>query len=126
MAPPRSGLALALLAVVASSIIARPGGAQDVHCRRNALVRQIEVQLAQDGDGLPCQVIWRDAVGSDQSRLVWRSDSQLDFCTEKARELVYQLIDRGWTCAARVAAAGDRSAPALTLRLEPAAPEDSC
>ena len=95
------------------------GDAQDVRCQRNDLVRQVEVEFAQDGDGLPCQVIWRDAAASDQETLVWRSDSQLHFCTDKARELVHQLVDGGWTCDARVTASPDRSAPA-TVRLEPA------
>jgi hypothetical protein len=123
MATCRPALALSVLAVAVSSMITGHGGAQDVYCQRNELMRQVEVQFAQDGDGLPCQVIWHDAVGSDQGRLVWRSNSELDFCTEKARELVHQLIDRGWTCEAQVVATQDRSAPALTVRLEPDPPE---
>ena len=119
MATCRPAIALSVLAFAGSSMIPGQGGAQDVWCQRNDLVRQIEVELAQDGDGLPCQVVWRDAAGSDQSVLVWRSDTQLGFCTEKARELVHQLVDGGWTCDARVNASPDRSAPA-TVRLEPA------
>jgi len=122
MAVCRPAIALFALTFVASSLIAGRGGAQDVRCHRNELVRQIEVRLAQDGDGLPCQVIWQSTVGADQSSLVWRSESELGFCTEKARELVHQLIDRGWTCDAQVAFQ-DRSAPAVTVRLEPATPE---
>jgi hypothetical protein len=115
-------MAISALAFAASSMIPGQGGAQDVRCQRNELVRQIEVQLAQDGDGLPCQVIWQSTAGADQSRLVWRSESEREFCTEKARELVHQLIDGGWTCDAQVAFQ-DRSAPAATVRLEPATPD---
>jgi hypothetical protein len=119
MATCRPATALAVLAFAASSMLTRQGDAQDVRCQRNELVRQIDVQFAQDGDGLPCQVVWQNSAGSDETKLVWRSDAQLDFCTEKARRLVHQLIDRGWTCDAQVAASQDRSAPALRVRLEP-------
>ena len=122
MATCRPAMAISALAFAASSMIPGQGGAQDVRCQRNELVRQIEVQLAQDGDGLPCQVIWQSTAGADQSRLVWRSESEREFCTEKARELVHQLIDGGWTCDAQVAFQ-DRSAPAATVRLEPATPD---
>jgi hypothetical protein len=104
-------------------MVTGPGWAQDVRCQRNELVRQVEVQFAQDGDGLPCQVIWRNTAGSDQRQLVWRSASRLDFCTDKVRELVHQLIDSGWTCDAQVTASPDPSAPEVTVRLEPAEPE---
>ena len=67
-------------------------------------------------------VIWQDAAGSDRSRLVWRSSSQLHFCTEKARQLVHELIDKGWTCEAQVTGSEARSDAALTVRLERAAP----
>jgi hypothetical protein len=87
------------------------------------LLRDVEVRFARDADGLPCEVIWQTTVGSDLRELVWRSDSQLDFCTDKARALVHQLIDRGWTCEAEVTASAGRPAPVPTVRLEPAAPE---
>jgi hypothetical protein len=119
MATCRPAIALVALAFAASSMLTRQGDAQDVRCQRNELARQIEVQFAQDGDGLPCQVVWQNSGGADERKLVWRSDAQLDFCTEKARQLVHQLIDRGWTCDAQVIASQDRSAPAVTVRLEP-------
>jgi hypothetical protein len=106
-----------VIAFAASSIIPGQGSAQDVRCQRNELVRQIEVQLAPDGDGLPCQVVWQNT--ADRRHLVWRSESRLDFCTKKARELVLQLIDGGWTCDAWVSASSDRSAPTAMVRLEP-------
>jgi hypothetical protein len=119
MATCRPAIALAVLALATSSMLTREGDAQDVRCQRNELVRQIEVQLAQDGDGLPCQVVWQNSGGFDDRKLVWRSDAQLEYCTEKARQLVHQLIGRGWTCDAQVTASQDRAAPAVTVRLEP-------
>ena len=119
MTTPRHAIALLALAFAGTSTMTGLGQAQEVRCERNELTRQVEVQLAQDGDGLPCRVIWQNATGPDPRKLVWRSDSQLDFCTEKARELVHQLIDGGWTCDVQVTAPEDRSAPALSVRLEP-------
>lgn len=123
MAICRPAIALFALTFAAGSMVPGQGGAQDVRCQRSDLVRQVQVQFAQDGDGLPCQVIWQSTAGADQSRLVWRSESELEFCTEKARELVHQLIDGGWTCDARVTASRDRSAPPATVRLERATPD---
>jgi hypothetical protein len=63
-------------------------------------------------------VIWQSTLGADPRELVWRSDSQLDFCTHKARELVHQLIDGGWTCESDMAAYASRSVPDPTAPLE--------
>ena len=123
MAACRRALALALLAVAAECLIAGQGGAQDVRCQKDELMRQVRVQLAQDADGLPCQVIWRDAAGAVGDQLVWRNDTQLEFCTHKARELVNQLVDEGWTCDAQVSASSARSAPRTSVRLEPILPD---
>ena len=123
MAAHRPAIALPVLAFAVTSVVAGQGGAQDVRCQRGDLVRRVEVQFARDGDGLPCRVLWQNIAGSEQGQLVWRSASRLDFCTDKAHELVHQLIDGGWTCDAEVAAAPDRSAPGATVRREPAAPE---
>jgi hypothetical protein len=119
MATCRRAIALAVLAFAGSSMLIGQSDAQDVRCQRNELVRQVEVQFAQDGDGLPCQVVWQNSAGFDQRKLVWRSDAELDFCTSKARALVHQLIAGGWACDAQVPGSRDRSAPALTVRLEP-------
>lgn len=123
MARCRPRIGPAVLVLTGSLAITGQGQALDVRCQRGELVRGVEVRFAQDADGLPCQVIWQNTVGPDQRELVWRSDSQLDFCTDKARELVHQLIDGGWTCEAEVTASTERSAPGPTVRLEPAAPE---
>lgn len=121
MATCRGAIALSVLTFAGSLTITGQGQALDVRCQRGELLRQVRVQFARDGDGLPCQVIWQNTAGSGQRELVWSSDSQLDFCTDKARELVHQLTDGGWTCEAEVTASADRSAPAATVRLEPAA-----
>jgi hypothetical protein len=119
MAPCRPAIALSVFVFAGSSMVTWQGAAQDVRCERNRLVRQVEVHYAQDGDGLPCRVVWQDAAGPAQKNLVWRSDAELDFCTEKARELVHQLIRAGWICDAQVSASQDRAAAAAPVRLEP-------
>jgi hypothetical protein len=119
MATCRPAIARAVLAFAGSSMLTGQGDAQDVRCQRNELARQVDVHFAQDGDGLPCQVVWQNSGSADERKLVWRSDAQLDFCTEKARQLVHQLIDGGWMCDAQPLASQDRSAPAVAVRLEP-------
>jgi hypothetical protein len=119
MAACRPTMALSVLALAGSSMITGQIAAQDVRCQRQQLERQVEVHVARDGDGLPCRVIWQNTAGSDWKKLVWRSASELDFCTQKARDLVHQLIEGGWTCDAQVDASQDRSTPAVTVRLEP-------
>jgi hypothetical protein len=116
----RRALALALLTSAAGALIAGQCGAQDVRCQKDALMRQIQVQFARDADGLPCEVIWRNIAGTGRDQLVWRNDAQLEFCTHKARALVNQLVDEGWTCDAQVSGSSSRSAPGTSVRLEPA------
>jgi hypothetical protein len=102
---------------------AEPTQAFEVRCQQGPSVRDIEVRFALDADGLPCEVIWRSTTGSGPRRLVWRSGSQLDFCTDKARALAHQLIDGGWLCESGTAAYASRSDPALAAEAEPNEPE---
>jgi hypothetical protein len=121
MATGRAAIALTGLALTASAMIIAQGRAQDVLCHKDDLTRQVQVQFAQDADGLPCRVVWQGSAASDHKQLVWRSNAQLDFCTKKARELVHQLIEGGWTCDAWTTAAKGRAAAPATIRLEPGA-----
>jgi hypothetical protein len=114
-----------LAGLVLTGTLAAAGSTEalDVHCRRGPLVRAVLVRFAHDADGLPCEVIWQSTAGSDRQELVWRSNSQLDFCTRKARALAHRLIDGGWMCASAVAAYASPSVPAPTGRPEPNEPE---
>jgi hypothetical protein len=96
-----------------------PTQALDVRCERDRLVRDVQVRFAQDADGLPCEVLWRSTVGAERRQLVWRSDSRLDFCTDKARALVHRLLDGGWRCESVAAAYASRSVLDQTARREP-------
>jgi hypothetical protein len=107
------------LVLTGALVAAGPTQALDVRCEREGLVRVVQVRFARDGDGLPCQVVWQSTVGSEPRQLVWRSDSRLDFCTDKARALVHRLHDGGWWCESEAAAYASRSAPDHTARREP-------
>ena len=122
MARCRARVALTGLILAASLTITGQGQALDVRCERGHSVRDVEVRFAHDADGLPCEVTSRTTLGSEQRELVWRNDAQLDFCTDKARELVHQLIDSGWTCESEVTAYASRPAPVPAVPLDPAVP----
>lgn len=100
----RPTLVLAALSLLAAPILAAPAQSEEYHCRRGDLLRRIEVQFADDADRLPCQVVyWRDTERPGQPRIPWNAENQLEFCTQKAREMVERLQSAGWAC--------DREAP---------------
>jgi hypothetical protein len=108
---------LATLGFVAITTIAATAAGQEFQCRRDELIRRIELQFANDADRLPCEVVyWKDSEAPGQSQRPWRADHQLDFCTEKAREMVELLEAEGWACD-EVAPSAEAAAPA-----RPAAP----
>jgi hypothetical protein len=92
---------LATLGSVAILSVAASATAQEFQCRRDDLVRRIELQFADSPDRLPCEVVyWKEAEAPGQPpQRPWRADNQLEFCTEKAREMVERLEAEGWTCA---------------------------
>jgi hypothetical protein len=88
-----------LAALIAVCILSPQAQGEEYQCRRGDLVRRIEVQFADDADRLPCQVVyWRDAASSERPRVPWSAEHQLEFCLEKAREMVDRLQGSGWTC----------------------------
>jgi hypothetical protein len=119
MARHRPRIALPALVLTGAVAAAGPTQALDVRCVREGLVRDVQVRFARDADGLPCQVIWQSPVGAEPRQLVWRSDSRLDFCTDKARALVHRLLEGGWWCESEAAAYASRSAPDHRARREP-------
>jgi hypothetical protein len=110
---------LAGLVLTGTMVVTAPTQALDVRCERDRLVRDVQVRLAQDADGLPCEVLWRSTVGAERRQLVWRSDSRLNFCTDKARALIHRLLDGGWKCESVAAAYASRSVLDQAARREP-------
>jgi hypothetical protein len=126
----RPALILAALSLLAAPLLATPASGEEYHCRRNDLVRRIEVQFADDADRLPCQVVyWRDSERPGEKRIPWNANNDVDFCTQKARETAERLQDSGWAC--DVASAPSEDAAALDVAglpkesaLEPAASDE--
>ena len=101
----RPALILAALSLLAAGVAAGPASSEEYHCRRDDLVRRIEVQFANDADRLPCQVVyWSDMARPDEKRVPWRAENQIEFCTRKAREMAERLRGSGWTCDIEIAA----------------------
>ena len=99
MASRRPALVVATLSLVAVSMLAVPAQSEEYHCRRGDLVRRIEVQFADDADRVPCQVVyWRDVESPERPRVPWNAEHQLEFCLDKAREMVDRLQSAGWRC----------------------------
>jgi hypothetical protein len=126
----RPALILAALSLLAAGVAAGPASSEEYHCRRDDLVRRIEVQFANDADRLPCQVVyWSDIARPDEKRVPWRAENQIEFCTRKAREMAERLRGSGWTCdiespPAEDAAALDVATPPTESAIEPAASEE--
>ena len=126
----RPALILAALSLLAAGAAAGPASSEEYHCRRDDLVRRIEVQFANDADRLPCQVVyWSDMARTDDKRVPWRAENQIEFCTRKAREMAERLRGSGWTCdiespPAEDAAALDVATPPTESAIEPAASEE--
>lgn len=123
----RSAPVLTTLSFVAVSLVAARVTAEEFQCHRGDLVRRIEVQFADDGDRLPCEVIyWRDDEAPGQPQALWNAEHQLEYCTDKAREMADRLEDAGWACEAirigAAAAAPERSSP---QRSSPEGPSSS-
>jgi hypothetical protein len=126
----RPALILAALSLLAAGVAAGPASSEEYRCRRDDLVRRIEVQFANDADRLPCQVVyWSDMARPDAKRVPWRAENQIEFCTRKAREMAERLRGSGWACdiespPAEDAAALDVATPPMESAIEPAASEE--
>ncbi len=78
---------------------ALPSDAAEYRCWNGDLVRRIELR----GTGMhnaSCEVrYWRNAATAGAGQSLWRSDSDLDYCAARARELIARLQSGGWRCA---------------------------
>ena len=116
----RPASVLTALSSIAVCLLPLQAQSDEYQCRRGDLVRRIEVQFADDADRLPCRVLyWRDAASSEQPRVPWNANHQLEFCRDKAREMVDQLQDAGWICG------GDKPPPADAAELDRASERSS-
>jgi hypothetical protein len=120
---------LAAVGLLATAGVAAPAQSEEYHCRRDDVVRRIEVQYADAADRLPCQVVyWRDTERPGDQQIPWNAQNQVEFCIRKAREMAESLQSTGWTCdrespPAEDAAALDVAGPPEESPREPAAAE---
>jgi hypothetical protein len=123
----RPALVLAMLSLVAVSILAARAHSEEFYCRRGDQLRRIAVQFTDDADRLPCQVVyWRDTASQERPQVPWNADHERAFCINKAREMVDSLQSAGWTCdgdapTSEDAADLDAGAPSEQFSHEPAA-----
>jgi hypothetical protein len=110
---------LAAFSFLAVSAVAAGAVAEEFRCQRGDLVRRIELRLADDADRLPCEVVyWQDSEAPGRPQSLWNAQHQLDYCRDKAREMVEGLRSAGWSCDATptasesAVASPGRSAPA--------------
>jgi hypothetical protein len=122
---------LATLGFVAASVITVEAWGEEFQCQRGEQVRRVEVQFADDADRLPCEVVyWRDTEAPGQSETLWNAQNQLDYCRDKAREMVERLESGGWACdamstdAAAAAASPERRPPDAVGPNNPASAEE--
>jgi hypothetical protein len=128
----RPAAVLAALSWVVVSVIAAQAVAEEFQCHRGDLVRRIELRLADDADRLPCAVIyWRDTEAAGRPQTLWHAEHELDFCRNKAREMVEGLESAGWGCegapigSATATGAPERSSPDPERPDDPAASRGS-
>ncbi len=91
---------LLLLGWLLQIALAAAGGAaesQRFECQFGEAARRVVLDRADDADGLPCRVLyWRDARGEPQ--VIWRADTDFEFCRFKTEDLVSRLEQAGWQC----------------------------
>jgi hypothetical protein len=105
-------------------VVAASARSEEYQCRRDDMVRRVEVQFADDADRLPCQVVyWRDTEQPGEKQVPWNAENQIEFCTGKAREMVKRLQSSGWTCERAAPPAEDAAALDLAGPPEPSSPE---
>jgi hypothetical protein len=120
---------LAAVGLLAVAGVAAPAQGEEYHCRRDDVVRRIEVQYADDADRLPCRVVyWRDTERPGDRQIPWNAQNQVEFCIRKAGEMAERLQSTGWSCDREAppsedAAALDVAGPAEESSREPAAAE---
>jgi hypothetical protein len=94
-----SSALVAVLGALASSVLVPLAVAEEFHCRLGSDVRRVELLLTDDQDRLPCQVLyWRGSDRAAEPQILWRADFNLEFCFDKARDMIRDMQSAGWRC----------------------------
>ena len=84
---------MAFLGIVAES------AASSWTCRNADLIRQVTVFYPNAPDQLPCKVYYSKTTENAMPRVLWKAENQVNYCEQKAEELVEKLRALGWQCA---------------------------
>jgi len=68
-------------------------------CRHGDLIRQVTVFYPNAPAQLPCRVYYSKTTENVMPRVLWRAENEVNYCEQKAEELVGKLSALGWQCA---------------------------
>ena len=89
-------LAVLLAAMIPSLSFGQ--GSQNYQCTYGDLQRRVEI-LYETGVAVPCEVhYYKDTEAPGELQVLWRAMNESGYCERKARELIAQFEERGWTC----------------------------
>ena len=90
------------LVVLATLLLAdRPAAhaADEYQCRRDGLMRRVELGGSGAGRPVPCEVVyWKDSEQPGIGQTLWRAATDPQYCEDQARAFVAQLRTWGWQC----------------------------
>jgi hypothetical protein len=91
--------ALILLAALLLADAAAATQTNEYQCRREGLIRRVQLGGGTDGAAVPCEVVyWKDSEQPGVGQILWNAVTDARYCEQKARGLVEQLSGRGWQC----------------------------
>jgi hypothetical protein len=69
-------------------------------CTMDTSQRRVEI-LRETGVQVPCEVhYYKDTEAPGEQQVLWRAQTQVGYCEEKAGEFVTKLQEWGWNCSA--------------------------
>lgn len=68
-------------------------------CENANLVRRVEINREQPGNAVPCVVnYYKDTENPGQMQVLWRSQNEEGFCSDKVAAFIDKLSGWGWSC----------------------------
>ncbi len=87
---------LLLAAGIASA--SASASAEPSTCTLGELTRTVEVEYANPGQAVPCEVIYSKLAQATVETL-WRANNEAGYCETQAAGLIARLESLGWACA---------------------------
>jgi hypothetical protein len=93
----------------------QPASAAEFQCRHGEQMRRVAVHTGDAVEGAACEVrYWRNASAAGDGAVLWQASQDVDFCDDKARDLLARLEAGGWSCAASDPSGESGPAPEVT------------